>query len=148
MPNSILDPRSRAGLLARIDQLDPATPARWGRFTAPRMVSHLIESVRMALGELPVRRRRSILGNRLVRALVIHVLPFPRGAPTAGELLARAPASWASDIATLKTLIDRAAAHPPHGVWQPHPVFGILSDDDWGVLIYRHTAHHLSQFGA
>src|SRR5512141_1697849 len=124
MPGTIFDSTARAVLLARVDRLDATTPARWGKFTAPRMVSHLIASVRMALGELDIPPRGTFLRNPFVRYLIIHVLPFPKGAPTARELLARAPESWASDVAALKAVIERAAANGPGGTWTPHPAFG------------------------
>ena len=148
MAASIFDPAARAALLARFDGLEATAPARWGKFTAPRMVSHLISAVRMALGEEACKDRPSILSNRVVRYLVIHHLPFPRGAPTAREMLSRAPESWAADIAAVKALIERAAAKGRDASWARHPAFGDLSGDDWGVLIHRHTHHHLSQFGA
>lgn len=28
-----------------------------------------------------------------------------------------------------------------------HPFFGLLTDDEWGRLQYRHLNHHLKQFG-
>jgi hypothetical protein len=146
--DSIFDPAARAALLARIDGLDATAPARWGQFTAPRMVSHLISAVRMALGEEPCKDRPSFLSNRVVRYLVIHVLPFPRGAPTAREMLARAPESWAADVAAVKGLIERAAANGRDGTWARHPAFGDLSANDWGVLIHKHVNHHLRQFDA
>lgn len=148
MTTTIFDAATRAALLARIDRLDATAPARWGTFTAPRMVSHLISAVRMALGEETCKDRPSFLSYRVVRYLVIHVLPFPRGAPTAREMLSRAPESWSLDIAALKTLIDRAAANGPDGTWARHPAFGALSAHDWGVLIHKHVNHHLTQFGA
>lgn len=148
MARTIFDPASCAALLARIDGLDAAARARWGTFTAPRMVSHLISAVRMALGEASFKDRPSFLSNRVVRYLVIHVLPFPRGAPTAREMLARAPESWAADVAALKTLLERAAANGRDGVWARHPAFGAISAHDWGVLIHKHVHHHLTQFGA
>lgn len=148
MEGTIFDPTARAALLARFDRLDATAPARWGKFTAPRMVSHLISAVRMALGEEVCKDRPSILSNRVVRYLVIHVLPFPRGAPTAREMLSRAPESWAADVAAVKALIVRAAANGRDGAWARHPAFGDISGHDWGVLIHRHTHHHLSQFGA
>jgi len=30
----------------------------------------------------------------------------------------------------------------------PHPLFGNMSREDWGRLIYRHFDHHLRQFGS
>jgi hypothetical protein len=145
---SIFDAAARAALLARIDALDATAPARWGKFTAPRMISHLISAVRMALGEETCKDRPSFLSNRVVRYLVIHVLPFPRGAPTAREMLSRAPESWAADVAAVKALIERAAANGRDGPWARHPAFGAISGHDWGVLIHKHVQHHLVQFGA
>ena len=148
MTRTIHDPLARAELFARIDKLSPQAAARWGKFTPPRMLAHLIDAVRMAVGDLPIRQRKTFLANRLVRYLVIHVFPFPRGAPTAPALLARAPDHWSSDVAALKAIIERAAAQKDGGTWQPHPAFGVLSAADWGVLIHKHTDHHLTQFGA
>lgn len=148
MANTIFDPAARAVLLARIDGLDATAPARWGKFTAPRMVSHLISAVRIGLGEEPCKDLPSFLSNRVVRYLVIHVLPFPRGAPTAREMLARAPESWSADVATLKALIERAAVNGQDGPWARHPAFGAISAHDWGVLIHKHVNHHLTQFSA
>ncbi|MBI2406779.1 MAG: DUF1569 domain-containing protein [Gemmatimonadetes bacterium] len=148
MPKSIYDPAVRASLLARIDRLGASDSARWGQFTAPKMVTHLIESLRMAANEIAVPPRSTFLSNRLVRYLVIYVLPFPRGAPTARQLLARAPDTWASDVSALKTTLERTAAIDPNVAWPAHPAFGDINGSDWGVLIYRHMDHHLRQFGA
>jgi hypothetical protein len=147
MPQTIFDSAARQQLLARIDRLTPDAHGAWGKLTAPKMVSHLHDSLRMALGDLVVPPRKSFLGNRLMRYLVIHVMPWPKGAPTAPQLLARAPESWPADIASLKGLVERAAANESAGAWQPHPAFGDISTRTWGVLIHRHVAHHLTQFG-
>lgn len=148
MAKTIFDPNARAALLARFDRLDATAPARWGTFTAPRMVSHLISSIQMALGEESCKDRPSLLSHRVVRYLVIHVLPFPRGAPTARELLSRAPESWAADVTAVKALLERAATNGRDGAWARHPAFGDISAHDWGVLIHKHVTHHLTQFGA
>ena len=148
MAKTIYDPVARADLFSRVDRLQPTAPAKWGRFTAPKMVAHLVSAVQMALGEQPVKARSSLLGNPIVRRLVIYYLPWPKGAPTAPEMLARAPEAWSDDITTLKAAIERAAAKGARATWAPHPAFGALSGTDWGVLIHRHVHHHLTQFGA
>jgi hypothetical protein len=147
MAKSIFDSAARQALLERLDRLTPESPARWGQFTAPKMVSHLIAAVRMGLGEITPKPRPGIMSNPVVRYLLIYVAPWPKGAPTAPEMLSRPPESWPSDLATLKSLVDRAAANGRGGTWKPHPAFGAISGDDWGVLIHKHVAHHLTQFG-
>ena len=32
-------------------------------------------------------------------------------------------------------------------IWDPHPVFGNFTPDQWGKLQYKHLDHHLRQFG-
>lgn len=135
----------RRELVDRLAHLSADRPARWGRFTAPQMVTHLLESSRMATGELQVPARTLPL-QFLLRPLFIHVLPFPKSAPTAPLLLAREPASWTSDVDMLRTAIE-AVREPAAGAALPdHPAFGKMSAHDWGVLRYKHIDHHFRQF--
>ena len=88
MPRSLYDDAVRAELLARLDRLQPTAAAQWGRMDAPRMVAHVTEWFRMADGALSIRARK-VPGKRLLRWLFIYVLPMPKGAPTARELIAQ-----------------------------------------------------------
>jgi hypothetical protein len=78
---------------------------------------------------------------------VIFVLPWPKGAPTAPELLARAPTAWTGEVVTLSALIERFATRGATGEWPQHPAFGSMTGHAWGVLVYRHCDHHFRQFG-
>ena len=144
---SIWQDESRKELSDRVGGLTWDHRAQWGKFTAPRMVCHLADSLRMAMGELPVKSKHLPIRYPPLKQLIIYVAPFPRGAKTAPELLAREPREWANDIDDLRGLLDRAATSTTEG-WPEHPLFGALSRNAWGVLIYRHMDHHLRQFGA
>jgi hypothetical protein len=115
--------------------------------TAPQMVSHLVECLRMATGELPVAARRTPLRYPLVKHFVVYLMPFPKGVPTAPELVSRVPSCWPSDVRMLSAALDGCAARAAADRWAEHPAFGKLSHRAWGVLIYRHMDHHLKQFG-
>lgn len=146
MATTIYDDAARAALLRRLEALRPDHAPRWGRMTAPRMVTHLLEAYRMPSAELRIKRVAMPL-RPVVRWLMLYVLPFPKGAPTARELLARVPESWESDVAALRAAIA-AAVHPPAGApVGDHPLFGAMSVRDWGVLLHKHTDHHFRQFG-
>lgn len=146
MATTIHDDVARAALLRRLDALRPELTPRWGRMSAPQMVTHLIEAYRMPSGELQMKRVAMPL-RPLLRWLMLYLLPFPKGAPTARELLARVPDSWEADVATLRAAIA-AATKPPSGARVgEHPLFGRMSVRDWGVLLYKHTDHHFRQFG-
>jgi len=153
MTKSMWDPTLRQSLFDRLAELRPSATPRWGRFTAHGMIVHLTDSARMALGTMPVRPLRGTparIGRlAVVRDLFVYVLPFPRNAPTVRELLASPPGDWNVDIATFKELAHELAgrAGDPSVRWPEHPFFGPLTRRDWGVLGYRHTDHHLRQFG-
>jgi hypothetical protein len=147
MAQTIFDAAAREALIHRLSLLTPTAKARWGSMSPPAMVSHLIESCRMALGELPAEAMRLPLRFFPINWLVIHVLPWPKGAPTSPELIARPPGDWEADVLTVVEMIRRVAQKAPSDAWAPHPAFGRMSGKDWGVLIYRHVDHHFQQFG-
>jgi hypothetical protein len=138
----------RRAIVARMRTLGTASKAQWGKFTAPRMVAHLADSVRMASGVLTPASKKSPLRFTPLKQFVIYAAPFPRNVPTAPELIARAPSSWNVEVADFADLIEGLARRDVDGAWPTHPIFGTLSGAQWGVLVYRHCDHHLRQFGA
>jgi hypothetical protein len=144
---TLWEPETRRTLQQRMARLTPAHPAKWGRMSAPQMVSHLIENMRMATGELAVAGRPGLLRYSPIKQLVIYYAPFPKGVPTAPELIARSPKEWTDDVQQPNVLIDRFLARNVSGAWPEHPAFGAMSGRAWGVLACRHIDHHLRQFG-
>ncbi len=140
--------RDRGRLLARLERLDSEAPARWGSFTATRMLAHLNDTLRMASGELVPAARKSPLRYPLVKQLVIYVAPWPKGAPTAPELLSRCDrAAWEEEKKAFPGSLERFASRPRGATMPAHPAFGRLSRRTWGFLAYRHADHHFRQFG-
>jgi len=101
----------------------------------------------MAAGELPCTPKNLPIRYSPLKELIIYALPFPKGAPTAPELLERAPGEWSADVTELRTLLKQFAKRGPAGTAPEHPAFGRMTGRHWGVLVYRHTDHHLRQFG-
>jgi hypothetical protein len=137
----------RRELQQRVAALRPESRAKWGSMTAPQMVAHLADSLRMALGDLPVAARKSPIRYTPLKQLVIYWLPFPKGVPTAVELITRAPATWQVEIDELNSLLEQFARRDRADQWPDHPVFGRMHANSWGVLVFRHMDHHLRQFG-
>ena len=142
------DPAVRSSFAERVKKLTPDTKAQWGKFTVSGMMAHLNDSYRMALGELIIPSKNLPLRYPVIKQLVIYVLPFPKGAPTAPQLLARCDkASLVEEQQAMAKMFERLAAVKPGDPLQEHPAFGVLSHDAYGVLMARHTDHHLKQFG-
>lgn len=140
----------REELERRIAALDAGRPPAWGRLDASRMVCHLIDSLEMATGARAVRPK-PLWPFRVFpfKHLLLYVLPMPKGAPTAPELLTTTPnPAFETDRATLLRLLAEFASMPDHGGGPVHPLFGRLDHAEWGSLVYKHMDHHLRQFGA
>jgi hypothetical protein len=138
----------RREITDRVARMTPDRKAQWGKLSAPQMVCHLAESLKMALGELPVEPRHLPIRYPPLKQFIVYLAPFPRNMPTAPELVARSPRDWQADVADLQALMNRFTPRGSAGRWPEHPAFGRLSERAWGVLVYRHMDHHLKQFGA
>ena len=145
---TLWDRSTRQALQTRFGTIEAGARPSWGKMSAPEMVSHVAESLRMAIGELPCAPKNGPLRRWPLKQLVIYWLPWPKGVPTAPELLARRPMSWRGDLGELAGLIERVGSRGADGPFADHPAFGRLTGRAWGVLIHRHLDHHLRQFNA
>lgn len=145
---SLHDDATRAVIRQRLHTLAPERTGAWGRMTAPQMLAHLTDALRLAFGDLPCVPKNVPLARVFpVKHLILYVLPFPKGAPTARELVARPPAEWPQELAACCEQLERFASASAPSHWPAHPLFGRLTGAQWGVLAYRHMDHHLRQFG-
>jgi hypothetical protein len=148
MAASMWDSALRATFIERAKSLRADTKPAWGKMSASAMLAHLNDSYRMTTGELKVKPRRGPLKYTPIKQLIIYVLPFPRSAPTAPELIARGNSAVLDDERrAFALLFDQLGGLTTSAVLQPHPAFGVLSYDDYGALMAKHTQHHFRQFG-
>lgn len=143
---TLLDDAQRTQLLQRLRRVRPdATPA-WGTLNAPRMVCHLADQLRVALGDVPCKPVHNLATRTLLKHLVCNTgFSPPRGkVQTAPEMLASRPATWEADLDACAALVERVGTGAAHAV---HPMFGPLTPEQWGRLCWKHIDHHLVQFG-
>ena len=147
--HSILNEGDRAAIDRRLRSLSASSTARWGSMDVVGMLQHLRLAARMTLGELPVpsANKRAFQVFPL-KHLILYVFPFPKGAPTAPELKPVDAASFEEERAAVLELLERIGTGLHEGAGPAHPLFGPLSWREWGVATYKHTDHHLKQFGA
>jgi hypothetical protein len=146
---SILNEDDRAAIVRRVRSLSVSSTGRWGSMDVASMLRHLRLSALMALGELSVPSvNKRALQVFPLKHLLLYVVPFPKGAPTAPELKPNAATSLEEERAALLELLERIGTGLREGTGPSHPLFGPLSWREWGVATYKHSDHHLKQFGA
>ena len=145
---SILNETDRAAIVNRMRSLSTSSIRRWGTMDVTGMLKHLHLSALMALGEMDVPSANKRAFHMFpLKHLLLYVVPFPKGAPTAPKLKPVDAASMEEERAALLELIERLGTGPSEGAGPAHPLFGPLTWREWGVVMYKHADHHLKQFG-
>jgi hypothetical protein len=122
---SILNESDRAEIISRLQSLSVSSSGRWGSLDVAGMLQHLRLSACMTLGELQVpSSNKRVFQMFPLKHLIIYVLPFPKGAPTAAELKPVDTASFEDERAALLELLERIGMGPVQGVGPAHPLFG------------------------
>lgn len=151
---TIADPAVRNDLVTRLSRLTPDTPRRWGLLTAHEMLCHLGDATAMVLRDrprvVPVDARRRPLRKGLG---LWSPLRWPHGLRTSPHhnphALGSRPSDFARDLARLVDGLERLAMASTDGPLEPaHGFFGAMSIRDWQRWAWKHTEHHLRQFGA
>ena len=143
---TLLDQKDRSLILERLQHLRPDAKPGWGSLTAPRMLCHVADQMRVATGDIPAKATHTLPSRTLLRFLVVNTpLAPPRGKiETAPEMLSSHPTSWEADLRACMDLAERVGRGLATAV---HPTFGPLSPREWGRLSWKHLNHHLLQFG-
>ncbi|WP_188553916.1 DUF1569 domain-containing protein [Edaphobacter dinghuensis] len=151
--NTLADPAVRVTLIRRFDRLTPQTSARWGTMSSTQMLRHLVLAFRMAMGECAVADAASRkFDNPLVRFVALTLpIPWPKGIKTVPEIdcAALRPSSvdFADEHAKIAVAIRCFGEVSAANLCSTHPMFGSLNRSQWMRWGFRHTDHHLRQFG-
>ena len=144
---SMFTPSTRERFHARIGKLTPQSKRRWGTLSSEKMVCHLSEQLRLALGQLSARPITGPMRYAPFRWFAIDVMPWPHGTKGPRESFTTQPLTWDRDLATLQSLLEQFAGRANQRDWPEHPLFGRMSGPLWARLTRKHFDHHLRQFG-
>lgn len=128
-------------------------PPQWGIMSSTQMLQHVVLAFRMSMDEIPVvepsiRRFDSPLYRFVALSLPVR---WPKGIPAPREIdftiTPPLPADFAEERRSLVVLMDRFGETPLSGLRSTNPVLGPLTHAQWMRWGFRHTDHHLRQFG-
>jgi hypothetical protein len=147
---SLRDEKCRSKLIERINNLSSSSQPVWGRMNVEQMLSHLVHA-----NELPfvasVPDRSSFISRRVVKPLVLYLLPMPKEIKTSAEMdqqqQGRPPHGFEEDKRNLIESINKLGTLPVDEDCLFHPFFGKMSAKEWAMIGHKHIDHHLRQFG-
>lgn len=144
----------RTKLIRYLQQLDPATPPRWGKMTVQQMVEHFSgDAVRNANGRL---KFDTIItpANHLQRMREFMMSDKPFKENTKNPLLGEEPTPlrYKTIQAAIGALQQELiyffeAFEKDHQFVTRNPFYGDLTFEQSVQLLYKHALHHLRQFG-
>jgi hypothetical protein len=149
---TVADPGVLQSLVGRLRSVQPDSRRRWGTLTPHEMLCHLGDAAAMVLGTRPRTQPLPLRHRPVLKTLGLWFpVPWPHGWPTNPLHNPRAegtrPTAYDQDLARAIDGLQGIAAAAP-GVLEPaHGFFGLMSSRDWQRWAYRHTDHHLRQFG-
>lgn len=147
---TVKDPLVRDQLIGRLKALRPESQRRWGTLTPHEMLCHLGDATDMVLGHRPRATQPHVRNRAIVKWVFLwSAIRWPHDQPTNPQHNPRVsgtkPTMFSRDLSRAIYGIERiglgGAVEPVHGL------FGTMTSADWQRWAYRHTDHHLRQFG-
>ena len=150
MKKNILDKAVAEDLILRANNLKEGDLPQWGTMTATEMLHHCNRVLNATmLGEASDKKRTA--KQFVLKFLFVKVMPrFPKGAKAPGRFdLKKNPATndnFEKEKHEFLEMIEKFQRNEKE-FNAHHPIFGNLTNKEWGIFTWMHMDHHLRQFG-
>lgn len=149
--NTIFEKNVREKLISRINTLNDNSTAQWGKMTIYQMLKHCTSWEEWILGKNNYRYKQEFLGLLFGKIALKRMLkiekPFDKNIPTSAHFKVK---EKNGDVAFEKkkwiALLEDYDQYSNPGF--VHDFFGKMTNEQIGLLAYKHTDHHLRQFNA
>ncbi len=109
---------------------------------------HINGAFQTYLGEINSPYHGSNLKAAVMRLLTFSPMPIPRGkGKTTPPLISEGTYDIEAEKIRFRDLLERVSSRRDATEWPIHAIFGKLTAEQDGKLGYKHTDHHLQQFG-
>jgi hypothetical protein len=146
---NIFTQKDNQEILERIEKLNNNTKRLWGKMTVSQMLEHCQKPLEVAIGSLELKRTFiGFLFGKLAKKVFLGDKPLSKNMPTVKDFIIINDADFENQKAILVSrIVDFGKKGPTIIGIKTHPFFGKMTNDEWGILTYRHLDHHLKQFG-
>jgi hypothetical protein len=146
--HNLFEPAAAAEIIGRIEKLQPASEAQWGKMSVSQMLAHCQAPLETYFTETKTKRTLpGILFGKMVFKQLIGNKPWKKNLPTAKNFKIKDFRNFEEEKNKLIRAINRFSAEGYTITSFTHPFFGKLSSQEYALFNYRHLDHHLHQFG-
>lgn len=142
---SLFDIEAYQEIKERIEALSSQSTPAWGKMNVGQMVTHCQFPLKVALSNKPRKHKWNLIGF-LFKKTLYNDKPWKQGLPTAKLAKITDERDFDKERTSLLSMVDAFHAKKEQTEWQPHPMFGTFTPQQWGQLEYKHLDHHLRQF--
>jgi hypothetical protein len=144
---SLFNVTDTSEIIERIEKLQPAGKALWGKMNVAQMLAHCQMPFGVFFGE--AKQKRGLAGTlfgALAKRRMLHEGQFAKNLPTAKNFIIKGDRNFDEEKVKLIDYIKRFNSSADRHTTHKHPFFGKMSGNEWAVLTYKHLDHHLRQF--
>ena len=144
---TVYDEAVRDELIARIRMVGENSRSQWGKMTVFQMVRHcsLWEDMVLHGKKYPRVFVGWLFGRIALKGILKEGAPLRRHTPTIPELIVTGEGAVSVQKEKWIALIEEHGRR--FNSEFVHPFFGRMTQEETGVLAYKHSDHHLRQFG-
>lgn len=147
---TIFEETNRLELIGRISMVQMNSPSQWGKMNVIQMVKHCIVWEEWIQGVHQPKYRQEFLdyifGKMALRNMIKDDAPFARNIPTSRPFLIGEQGGNLEDEKKNWIRMVHAYEHYSNPEFI-HDFFGKMTPEQIGILAYKHSDHHLRQFG-
>jgi hypothetical protein len=145
---NLFDPATALSIISRVEQLQSNSAANWGKMNVAQMLAHCQQPFKVYFGEAKLKRGLiGFLFGGIAKKKLFTDKPWKQNLPTAKEFIITDERNFNAEKEKLVNLINRFSTETQNRANSVHPFFGKMTPQDWATLMYKHTDHHLKQFG-
>lgn len=144
---TVFDTKTVDGLVGRIHLLQADTRRQWGKMDACQMLKHCTLSEEVFQGKKQYNRlfMGRLFGGMVLKGLLKNEDPMKKNQPTHPEMRITGTGDFEAERTKWIALLKSYSSFSNSGF--VHPFFGKMTKDQIGQFVYKHTDHHLRQFG-
>ncbi|WP_204346333.1 DUF1569 domain-containing protein [Psychroserpens algicola] len=144
---SLFQQETHEEIMNRLEQLDEAAQANWGKMNVGQMTWHCQGPLNIMLEKNDYGLKPNWFAKVFFKKSLYNDKSWRKNLPTAKFLKPKEDKDFSTEKRKLTELINEAYSHRDKTEWKPHPGFGYFTADQWGQMQYKHLDHHFRQFG-